>query len=159
MPSTPLVDLGSLDLTRVVHPKAEIYSKLKHRGRFALLDGILVNDRASELVVAYKDLRTDDWWCEDHIPGRPIFPGMLMIEASAHLATFEFFVRRPEAQDAFIGFTAIDKARFRSIVEPPGRLHIAGRATRCRTNLFTFHAQGFVKEDLVFEAEVMGMVL
>lgn len=159
MPSQPFVDLATLDLTRVLHTKEELYEQLKHRGNFALIDGILHVDAAQGIVVGFKDVRADDWWAKDHVPGRPIFPGALMIEASAHLGCFVFYRTHAETRDKFAGFAAIDNTRFRAPVEPPSRLVFVGRATRVRARLFTYAFQGFVEGQMVFESEITGMVL
>src|SRR5260221_1029407 len=85
MPSQPLIDLETLDLSRIVATRDDILAKIKQRGRFALLDGILHVDPAGEQIVGFKEIRGEDWWAADHIPGRPIFPGALMCEAAAQL--------------------------------------------------------------------------
>jgi 3-hydroxyacyl-[acyl-carrier-protein] dehydratase len=159
MPAEPLVDLASLDLSRVVVSKEEIYAQLKQSGRFALLDGLLHHDYEGELVVGFKDVRADEWWAKDHIPGRPIFPGALMIEAAAQTSSFDFYQRKPEAKELFCGFTGIDNARFRAPVSPPSRFVLVGRVARVRSFLFHYHVQGFVSNQLVFEVEIKGMVL
>jgi 3-hydroxyacyl-[acyl-carrier-protein] dehydratase len=159
MPSQPFLDLGALDLTRIVHTKEELYEQLSHRGTFAVVDGILHLDARTGVIVGFKDIRADDWWAKDHVPGRPIFPGALMIEASAHLGCFVFYRMHAEARDKFAGFAAIDKTRFRAPVEPPSRLIFVGRAVRTRARLFTYAYQGFVDGQIVFESEITGMVL
>jgi len=157
----PLVELASLDLSRTVHPKEEVYEILRHRGTFALVDGILHFDPTQELIVGFKDIRLDDWWAKDHIPGRPIFPGVLMIEAATQIGCFDYFKRRPNIPLAFVGFTGIDNTKFRAPVEPPSRMVFVGKGVRSRTVggrvLFTYVFQGFVAEKLVFEADVTGM--
>ncbi len=159
MPTELIADLDSLDISRVVVTHDEFYSVLKHRGTFAVVDGVLHHNLENSIIVGYKDITDDQWWCPDHIPGRPIFPGILMIEASAQLGTFEFYKRHPETQDAFLGFTGINRTRFRATVEPTCRLMFVGNLFRVRSNLFTYRSQGFVDRELVFECEVTGMVI
>lgn len=159
MPAEPLVDLSTLDLSSPIVSKEGIYSLLKQRGRFALLDGILHLDLENDLIVGFKDVGTDEWWCEDHIPGRPIFPGTLMVEAAAQVSSFDFYQRRPEAKELFCGFTGIANTRFRSAVAPPTRFHIVGRVGRVRAYLFHYYTQGFVDGEMVFESEIKGMVI
>ena len=159
MPAAPLVDLENLDLDEVVVSKEEMYRTLKQAGRFALVDGILRLDTSGEMVVGYKDVHTDEWWAEDHIPGRPIFPGTLMVEASAQLSTYDFMQRRPELVNAFIGFIGIDNTRFRAIVEPPCRLIFVCNISRIRKTLFTYQVQGFVESEMVFESQITGMMM
>jgi 3-hydroxyacyl-[acyl-carrier-protein] dehydratase len=160
----PLVDLASLDLSKTVYTVADMQQVLRQRGTFSLIDGVLhLDPNQSEFVVGYKDVRSDEWWAEDHIPGRPIFPGVLMVEASAQLGSFDFFKRHPEIELTFIAFTGIDRVRFRGTVEPPCRLHFVGRAKRSRVHrgkvMFAYEIQGLVDDRIVFESEVSGMQL
>ncbi len=159
MPLVPLVDLARLDLSREVVSHASLYRVLKQAGNFALADGLLHMDTSTDVVVGYKDIRRDAWWAADHIPGRPLFPGALMIETSAQIATYDFLCRRPELDGAFIGFTGIEGTRFRAIVEPECRLLFACLAARLRKTMFTYKVQGLVGAEIVFETEITGMVI
>ena len=155
----PLADLDNLDLSRVIVPHEEVYGLLKQRGTFAVIDGVLHHNIEGRLIIGFKDIRAGQPWGDDHIPGRPIFPGTLMVEASAQLGTYDYYQRYPEAREGFVGFTAIRDTRFRAMVEPDCRLLFVARAKRMRKAIFTYCVQGFVERDLVFESEVTGMVL
>ncbi len=164
MPTQPLLDLSTLDLSRTVYQREDMQRILKQRGRFSVVDGVLhLDPPRSDFVVGYVDVSAEDWWATDHIPGRPIFPGVLMVEASAQLGSFDFFRRHPEMELAFIAFTGIDNTRFRATVEPPCRLFLVGRVNRFRVNaskvIFTYQFQGLVDGKVVFETEVTGMQL
>src|SRR5262245_22379739 len=84
----PLVDLQTLDLSRDVVGEQELRALLPHREEFQLLDGICHFDRERSLVIGYKDWPKDPWWAKGHIPGKPLMPGVLMIEGAAQAATF-----------------------------------------------------------------------
>jgi 3-hydroxyacyl-[acyl-carrier-protein] dehydratase len=159
MPSAPLLDFDAVDLGRTAVTRAEIYSVLKQAGRFALLDGILHLDPAGDLVVGYKDLRADDWWAADHIPGRPLFPGALMIESGAQLCSYDCLKRSPGFGERFLGFGGLGETRFRGTAEPGARMLFAGRVKRLRSRMFTYDVQGFIERTLVFETEIIGVVL
>ena len=159
MPKAAFIDFHEIDLSRVVADKAEVQEFLRQRGRFQLLDGILHFDLENDLIVGFKDVRSDEWWAPDHIPGRPLYPGALMIESAAQLSTYAFLHLQPEHRNSFIGFTGVDGARFRGLVEPDCRLILAAKLDRVRNTMFNYRVQGFVERSFVFECVVMGMLL
>jgi 3-hydroxyacyl-[acyl-carrier-protein] dehydratase len=159
MPSAPLIDFDVLNLDSVHATREEVRSCIMQRGRFEMLDGIAHLDIENALVVAFVDIHTGAWWASDHVPGRPLFPGALMIEASAQMCTYDFMQRMPDMRDTFVGFAGVDKVRYRGTVEPECRMYFAAKVTRIRRNMFTYSTQGFVERKLVYEGEIMGMVL
>lgn len=160
MPAASLIDFENVDLTSVVATREDLARHLKQRGRFAMLDGILYEEIPNNLVVGYVDIREDAWWATDHIPGRPIFPGALMIESAAQLATYDFVKNRNFIEhDVFLGFGGLGKTRFRGEVTPPSRMVFAASMRRARKTMFSYDVQGFVEGRLVFESDVMGVVL
>ena len=159
MASKPLIDFDAIDLSKPIASHDEIYAELKQAGSFALLDEVLHFDPEANLVVGHKEIKADDWWAADHIPGRPLFPGALMIEASAQLCSWDFMRRREGDEDVFVGFGGLNNTRFRGVVEPGVTMVFAGTVLRIRKTLFTYAAQAFVDRRLVFETEVIGIVL
>lgn len=158
MASEPLADLAQLDLSQVLADHDAVYRVLQHGGRFALLDAVVHRDPDAGLIVGYKDIRAEDWWAPDHIPGRPIFPGVLMVEAGAQLCSYDFLMRQ-QGERRFIGFGGLNATRFRGLVEPGVRFHLVGKLHRFRSTMFTYHAQGLVDGRVVFETEVLGVAL
>jgi 3-hydroxyacyl-[acyl-carrier-protein] dehydratase len=159
MPPQPLVDLAPLDLSRVRFTRADMQKILRQRGRFSIVDAVVHLEPDTDFVVAYTDVLPGAWWAEDHVPGRPIFPGVLMVEACAQLGTFDFFQRHPEAPADFVGFASIENTRFRAPVEPPARLYFVAKLLRWRKSLFTYQTQGLVAGKIVFEGELTGMTM
>lgn len=159
MPSEPLIDFEAVDLARVVATRADVLQKIRQRGRFALLDGILHVDGEKGLIVGFKEIRADDWWAADHIPGRPIFPGALMCEAAAQLCSYDYLRKQTLPEGGFLGFGGMNETRFRGIVQPDCRLVFVARPERLRSRMFMYAAQGFVRRDLVFETEILGVLV
>jgi 3-hydroxyacyl-[acyl-carrier-protein] dehydratase len=159
MPQQALIDFDEVDLSTVVASREDLREYLKQRGTFEMLDGIVQYSEESDIVIGFKDIRADDWWVEDHIPGRPLFPGALMIESGAQVCCYDFIRRHEGIRERFVGFGGVDKTRFRGVVEPGLRIVFAARATRVRSRMFTYSVQGFVERKLVFEAEIMGVVV
>lgn len=158
MTDTTTIDLETLDFTQPVATKREIYARLKQAGRFALLDGIVRFAEDEPVSIGFKEIRADDWWCSDHVPGRPLFPGVLMIETGAQLASWDHLMRHPE-QKNFLGFGGLNDTRFRGQVEPGCRMVFVAREIRVRSRMFVYAVRGFVGKDLVFETEVIGVAL
>ena len=159
MPAQPLVDLSTLDLTQVRVGSEEIRKLCRQRNRFSMIDGILHDAPQEQLIVGFKDLTAEDWWAPDHIPGRPIFPGVLQLEAAAQLATWQFLSYHSKNPEQFVGFGGLNETRFRGVVIPPGRLILVAKTVRVRSSMFTYAAQAFVDGKLVMETEILGVVV
>jgi 3-hydroxyacyl-[acyl-carrier-protein] dehydratase len=155
----PLVDLTGLDLSQTVYSHDELYGMLKQAGRFALLDQVVRHEESEDFSVASKAIKADDWWAEDHIPGRPLFPGVLMVEACAQLGSWDFLQRHPEHQHRFIGFVRIGDTRFRGTVEPACELIFVAKLKRFRSLMFTYTCQGIVDGKVMFDTEISGMAM
>jgi 3-hydroxyacyl-[acyl-carrier-protein] dehydratase len=150
-----LLDLSRFDLNRVLYDVAEIERVNPHRGAMRLLDGVIHMDEKITEGIAFKAVRSDEFWVPGHIPGRPLFPGVLMIEAAAQLASFLALHRMPGVK--FLGFAGVDAVKFRGQVRPGERLIIFGKEVEFRPRRVIFAAQAVVNGTLVFEGTVIGM--
>jgi len=163
--SEPFVDFAALDLSTDVFAKAEVLELLSQRAEFEMVDGVLHYEEDPGFIVGYKDVRADDWWSKGHIPGRPLFPGVMMIESAAQICTYHFMRSQKMDKETFVGFGGLDDVRFRAKVEPDCRLIIAGRLKRYRRNIFIYDAQGFVaapgsdERPVAFEATIRGVIV
>jgi 3-hydroxyacyl-[acyl-carrier-protein] dehydratase len=119
------------------------------------LDGILWFDKEKRLILGYKDVTENEFWVRGHIPGRPLMPGVIMIEAAAQLLSF--FVKAILEVEGFIGFASIDSAKFRSTVVPGQRLYLLGHLTAVKSRKYTACIQGIVDNTMAFETVVSGM--
>jgi 3-hydroxyacyl-[acyl-carrier-protein] dehydratase len=154
MPPQLLYDISSIDLTKVVFDQEAIRVNNPQRGDMEHLDAIVHVDPAKGQIIAYKDVRADEFWVAGHIPGRPLLPGVIMIEAGAQMASF--YSRQYEGWKGFIGFAGADEIRFRVPVAPGSRLYILGLKMWSRHRRFCCKVQGLVAGTLVFEASIIG---
>ena len=120
-----------------------------------MLDGIHYIDEGFSKAVAFKDVRDDEFWVAGHVPGRPLLPGVLMLEAAAQLANF-LMAHRVEGT-SLVAFVGIENAKFRAQVLPGQKLIILGQEVSFRPRRFVCDAQGVVDGTLVFEARIAGM--
>ncbi|MCP4250880.1 MAG: beta-hydroxyacyl-ACP dehydratase [bacterium] len=155
MPPPLLYDLDRVDLDRVLFTRDQIYERLPHRFEFMQLDGIVHLDQEDNVAIAYREVRRDDWWVRGHVPGRPIFPGVLMLESAAQLAAF--VTRYARGFEGFVAFGGVDRCKFREAVVPPARLLLICRQTENRPRRIAAECQGLVKGKLVFEAVITGL--
>ena len=166
MPVQQILDLDSIDRTQVAVDRATLDEYLAQRGTFAVLDHLAYVDMEAGILVGVKTIRSEDWWAEDHIPGRPMFPGALMIETAAQIASFDFSKHRVDQdEDRFVGFGGVDDCRFRGVVEPPCTMYLSVKLQRAGSRMFKYSAEGYIERDgvlqpkRVFEANVIGVLL
>ena len=100
--------------------RAEIEQILPHREPFLLLDEVLELDPGAR-VVARKTVREDEWYLAGHFPGRPIMPGVLMVEALAQAGAVAV-LSEEQNRGKLALFAGIDDVRFKRIVEPGDEL-------------------------------------
>jgi len=155
-----LVDLSSLDLSRDVVSTAELRDLVPQREQFQLIDGICHFDPERPLVVAYKDWPADAWWSTGHIPGRPLMPGVLMIEGAAQAATYLIKKLMGWQRERLIGLGGLNEVRFRGQVVPPARVYfVSGHGTVSGTRLARFPAQAWCNGRVIMEMELLGVLL
>lgn len=159
MPPLPIIEPSALDPTRVLYTREQIYQYLPQRHEFAQLDGIIHVDKEGHSAAGIREVRADEWWCRGHMPGRPIFPGVLMLECAAQLAGFVQHEFAPMEEGYFLGFGGVDRCKFRDAVIPPARIVLAGKMTESRKRRFVCDLQAFVDGVMVFEASISGMPL
>ncbi|HVT82904.1 MAG TPA: 3-hydroxyacyl-ACP dehydratase FabZ family protein [Phycisphaerae bacterium] len=153
MAPTFLVDLSGIDLNKIIIPLEEIRKIIPQRFEMEMLTGIVHDDEGT--VVGFKDISLDEFWVRGHIPGRPLMPGVLMIECAAQLCAFWTMRKHPEM--GFVGFAKCDEVRFRGTVIPPARLYMIAQMVEINRRRAIAKCQGICNGTLVFEATITGM--
>jgi 3-hydroxyacyl-[acyl-carrier-protein] dehydratase len=148
-----LVDLSAIDLNNVIVDIEGIRKTIPQRYEMELLTGI-VYDQGPD-VVGFKDFTLDDFWVRGHIPGRPLLPGVLMIECAAQLCAFRTMTLQPHM--GFIGFARCTDVVFRGTLVPPGRLYMIAHTIEMNRRRAVAKCQGIHNGNLIFEATITGM--
>jgi len=102
--------------------RAGIEAILPHREPFLLIDEVL-ELVPGERVVALKRVREDEWYLRGHFPGRPVMPGVLIVEAMAQTGAVAV-LSEEENRGRLALFAGIDDTRFKRIVEPGDELQL-----------------------------------
>jgi len=105
--------------------REEIEAILPHREPFLLIDEV-VELEPGERVVARKRVRPDEWYLAGHFPGRPVMPGVLIVEAMAQTGAVAVLAQE-ENRGRIALFAGIDDVRFKRIVEPGDELELECR--------------------------------
>ena len=130
---------------------------LPHRYPFLMVDRVL-DVEPGKRVRAVKNVTINEELFQGHFPGRPILPGVLILEAMAQAGGFLLLNTVPDPNTKLIYFTAIDKARFRRPVTPGDQLILEVELLRLRLNTCKIAGKAFVDGELVAEAEMMAMI-
>ena len=154
MPPQLLFDISGLDLNHVAFDQEAIRVMNPQRGDMEHLNAIVWADPDAGRILGYKDVRADEFWVAGHIPGRPLLPGVIMIEAAAQLASF--YTRKFVGWEGFIGFGGADEIRFRQMVTPGQRLYLLAQKTWQRHGRINCKMQGLVDGTQVFECQIIG---
>ena len=110
--------------------RREIEAILPHREPFLLLDEVIELEPGAR-VVARKLVREDEWYLSGHFPGRPIMPGVLMVEAMAQTGAVAV-LSDEENRGKLALFAGIDDVRFKRIVVPGDELELTCELERVR---------------------------
>jgi 3-hydroxyacyl-[acyl-carrier-protein] dehydratase len=133
-----------------------ILERLPHRYPFLLVDRVL-ECRPGESIRALKNVTYNEPFFPGHFPGRPVMPGVMIIEALAQVAGILCFVTAnviPDENTRFY-FVAIDKARFRRPVVPGDQLLLSAQLERSLKGIWRFSTRALVDDQEVARADMM----
>jgi len=154
MPPQFLFDLAKIDLSKVLYDQAAVREFNPQRGEMEQLNGIIWSDPSMGQILGWRDIRNDEFWVPGHIPGRPLFPGVLMIESAAQLASL--YTKKYIGWKGFIGFGGVEECKFRQQVLPGCRMYLLGQKMSERHHRIVCRVQGVVNGGLAFEVSIVG---
>ncbi len=136
----------------------EIMKILPHAYPFLLVDRI-VEIEPEKRIVGIKNVTYNEPFFPGHFPGRPIMPGVLIVEAMAQTAGVLVFKSLPEEKyGQAVFFLGIDNVRFRKPVTPGDQLRLELEITKHRQAIWGFKGKALVDGKLVAEAELLAMM-
>ncbi|BAQ62571.1 3-hydroxyacyl-[acyl-carrier-protein] dehydratase [Geminocystis sp. NIES-3708] len=144
--------------TKTTFSVTEIQELLPHRYPFALVDRI-IDYIPGKKVTGIKNLTINEPFFQGHIPGKPIMPGVLELEAMAQVGGV-ILTLLPGMKGKFFAYAGVDKARFRRPVVPGDQLIMTVELISFKRNrIAKMQGQGFVDDQLAVEAEMLFSLL
>ncbi len=134
----------------------QILKQLPHRYPFLLVDRVLEVEKGKS-IKALKNVSVNEPQFTGHFPHRPVFPGVLQLEAlaqAAALLAFETLGTSPDDNTVYY-FAGIDGARFKRPVEPGDQLILEVTLERMKAGMFKFKGTTRVDGEVACEAELM----
>ena len=155
MSETPTRALEAVD----IHGLLEL---LPHRYPMLLIDRIVDID-GDDSGTGIKNVTFNEPQFQGHFPGRPVFPGVMLIEAMAQTAGAMCVLKTKNTgaggKPSVVYFMTIDKAKFRKPVVPGDTVHFHLTKLKQRANMWWYRGEAKVDGKLVAEAEVSAMLV
>jgi 3-hydroxyacyl-[acyl-carrier-protein] dehydratase len=132
----------------------EIQKILPHRYPFLFVDAIVELERLKR-VVGIKNVTINESHFQGHFPGKPIMPGVLIIEAMAQTGGLLLLLEVPDRENKLLYFVAVDGARFRRPVLPGDQLKLEIKVVSWRGDFCKLDGRATVDGQLAAEATLM----
>jgi beta-hydroxyacyl-ACP dehydratase FabZ len=131
---------------------------LPHRHPFLLVDRI-VEYEPGKRIVGLKDVTATEFWVPGHFPGRPLMPGVLILEALAQTGGVLVLLSTGAPESKLLLFAGVEKGRFRRPVKPGDQLRLECEVLRARSSACKMIGRAYVDGLLVAEGEVLCSIV
>lgn len=133
----------------------EIMNILPHRYPFLLVDRII--EMTDTKAIGIKNVSINEPFFNGHFPGKPIMPGVLIVEAMAQVGGI-LMLKKSENIGKLAYFMSMENVKFRKTVLPGDQLRMVVNLVKARTRTGKVHCEAYVGTDLVTEADLMFLV-
>ncbi|MFC1668319.1 3-hydroxyacyl-ACP dehydratase FabZ [Chlamydiota bacterium] len=130
----------------------EIMQLMPHRYPFLLVDRIIEFDQNTR-AIGLKNVTINEDFFNGHFPGRPVMPGVLIVEALAQVAGV-LIKQRDECKKKLFLFMGMNNVKFRQMVVPGDQLLLEVELTRLRSKMGIVFGKAYVKDKVVAEAQL-----
>ncbi|MBM3964359.1 MAG: beta-hydroxyacyl-ACP dehydratase [Planctomycetes bacterium] len=152
-----IIDPDTIDFDRVIADIHEIRKYNPQRFEMEQLTAIVHEDPERVACVGYKDITRDEFWVRGHMPGMPLMPGVVMLEAVAQVCCYTSH-KYKLLGDSMVGFGGLEEVRFREPVVPGNRLIVMCELLKLRKPyLLVCRFQGIVGRNIVVDGQLKGI--
>ena len=138
----------------MIYDSVEIQQILPHRYPFLMVDAIVEMEKLKR-IVGVKNVTINESYFQGHFPGKPIMPGVLIIEAMAQTGGLLLLLEVPDRESKLLYFVAVDGARFRRPVIPGDQLKLEVKVLSWRGDFCKLEGRATVDGQLAAEATLM----
>lgn len=132
----------------------EILKYLPHRYPFLLVDRVLKCEPGKS-IIAIKNVTMNEPFFIGHFPGKPIMPGVLILEALAQTSGILANKTTETTSEGFLYlFAGVDNTRFKRVVEPGDQLRLEVEFVRAKQDVWKFNGTAYVGEHVVCTTEM-----
>jgi 3-hydroxyacyl-[acyl-carrier-protein] dehydratase len=140
-------------------PIERIMEMIPHRYPFLMIERI-IDFMPDQYAIGLKNVSINEQHFIGHFPGKPVMPGVLIIEAMAQTAAvLVVHTMGKNAEGKLVYFMSIDECRFRKPVVPGDSLHVRVDKQQSRRNVWKFACVATVGETKVAEAIISAMIV
>ncbi len=136
----------------------QIFQYLPHRYPFLLVDRVIEYEERKR-IVGLKNVTINEPFFVGHFPGKPIMPGVLIIEAMAQVGGLLMLDTLENLDDKVVYFMSLDNVKWRRPVIPGDQIRFELEVLQIRGTTCRMKGVGTVDGHVVAEAEMMARVV
>ncbi|HEX6745938.1 MAG TPA: bifunctional UDP-3-O-[3-hydroxymyristoyl] N-acetylglucosamine deacetylase/3-hydroxyacyl-ACP dehydratase [Longimicrobium sp.] len=144
--------------TRPMLSIEQIFQYLPHRYPFLLVDRVIEFEERKR-IVGLKNVTINEPFFVGHFPGRPVMPGVLIIEAMAQVGGLLVLEQMENLDDKVVYFMSLDNVKWRRPVIPGDQIRFEVEVLQIRGATCRMKGVGRVDGNVVAEAEMMARVV
>jgi len=150
--STAAAEVGTVGIERVMQ-------MIPHRYPMLMVDKV-VQMVSGQSAVGIKNVTINEPHFQGHFPGRPVMPGVMIIESMAQTAAvLVVYSLGPAAEGKLVYFMSVDNARFRRPVVPGDTMHIHVNKEHSRGNVWKFSGKVMIEDQVAADANFAAMIM
>lgn len=132
----------------------EVQKFLPQRYPFLMVDKVVEMERYKR-IVAIKAVTINEWFFQGHFPGKPVMPGVLILECMAQAGGLLLLQEIPDRAKKVMYLASMNDVKFRRPVVPGDQLRIEVNILTWKGDLCKIEAMAFVDGNLAAEAKML----